>query len=245
MIFSFLSQSAITARSVVVLGSVDGSVALPSAAQTMRGVIGVADNAIASGSYGDVITGGIARCNATGTITRGDAVVVADTAGTVVALALGQAVSVQGVGIAMESAVTGDVVSVMIKPFTVANGVVLPFVAGVGGTTASAGVIQSTATDLLVVIAGDVPTLAPQIGIALTTEIAGATVYVVTSGITGMTDSGSGWTRGQMITTSATGLGKTAAPAGGTNCGIIGIALESATASQTKKIFVRPFMMQG
>ncbi len=133
----------------------------------------------------------------------------------------------------------------MVMPFVVQNGIVMPFVAGVGGTTAMAGVIQSTATDSLVVIAGDIPTLAPQIGISLTTQVAGDTVYVVTHGITLMTDSGAGWTRGQMITTNATGLGKTAAPAGGTNVAIIGTATQTATASQNKLVYVRPHMTQG
>lgn len=51
--------------------------------------------------------------------------------------------------------------------------------------------------------------------------------------------------RGDLITSDATGLGVTAAPAAGTNNRIIGVAMISGVAGDIIPVFLSPGMMQG
>jgi predicted RecA/RadA family phage recombinase len=245
--FPFLADAAILAGAVVCQGVADGSVKLPVAAEDyISRVIGVAANPIASGSVGDVITGGIAVCNAAGTITRGDLLCIAGVTGTVKAVALGTAVHCRVIGIAMESAVSGDKVAVMIGPYTLVNGILQAFVAGVGGTTAACACVISDASLMLAILPSGADPTTAVLGISVNTTLAGETAYVVTSGITLGKDSGSGYSVGaNLAIAGATGQLKTNGIGAGTNTWIVGQAMQTATASQSKLVRVTGFTLQG
>lgn len=234
---------------VLVQGASNDTIALPSAASSRSKVIGLAYQA-GSSSTNDAITivppGRVWPGIAAGTITRGDIVVVGGATGTVVSRTLATPPDASIVGVAMESAVSGSRVAILIGAtggFS-AGGTVLTMTAGVGGVTANAACMA--AADTAVLPGGASPTAA-LLGISLNTAAAGATCYVVISGSCVMTcGAGAGVTANDRLTVSgAGGLGLTAAPGAGTNCAIVGIALTTTLANGAITVAVMPSTIQG
>ena len=106
---SFVAPSAIGGRKLVTFGVADGEVVEATAVtDTLIGVaeqIGSRDN-----DRVDVVVGGICEVEAGGTITRGD-VLTANASGKAVTSSAG---TDRIVGIAMQSAVSGDVIDILI-----------------------------------------------------------------------------------------------------------------------------------
>ena len=109
----FAAGAAITAQSIVKLGAADNTVILCTAAPAQP--IGISDalGAAAAGDIVDVIMYGIASLKIAGTITRGGAV-MSNGSGLGIAHVVGATTPI--VGIALDSGVTGDVISVQLAP---------------------------------------------------------------------------------------------------------------------------------
>lgn len=232
---------------VLVQGASNDTCALPTAASSSAPILGLAYVAGLTSTGGQmtiVAPGAVWPAIAAGTITRGDVVVIGGATGTVVSATLATPPNATRVGVAMESAISGSRVAVLIGSTESFSGTVLKMVAGVGGTTANAIVIA--AADTAVLPGGASPTTAI-LGVALNTAAAGVTVYVVTSGSCVLTcGSGAGVTANDYITASgAGGLGLTAAPGGGTNCAVVGIALNTVAANGAITVSVCPSRIQG
>lgn len=232
---------------VLVQGAADDTCALPSAASSNAPLLGLAYTTgltTTGGQMTIVAPGGVWPAIAAGTIARGDVVVIGGATGTVVAASLTTPANATRVGIAMEAAISGSRVAVLIGSVPTFSGTVVPMLAGVGGVTANRVVMAAGAST--VVLPGGASPTAALIGVALNTAIAGATAYVVTSGTAVVTDSGSGVTANDYITAAGvTGLGLTAAPAGGTNCAVVGVALNTTAASGAITVSVSPGRIQG
>lgn len=113
---NFTTGAAVTKRRLVKFGSADFTVVQAAAATDL--IIGVASELSAdSGARVDVHVAGIAEVEAGGTITRG-AKVTADSDGKAVAAAPAAGVNNQIAGIAMVSASAGDIIDVLLAPFT-------------------------------------------------------------------------------------------------------------------------------
>lgn len=111
---TFTAGAAITKRRLVKIGSADGQVI--QAAGTTAAIIGVAAELdVDSGDRVDVHVVGIAEVEAGGTITRG-ALVTSDVNGKAVAAAPGAGVNAYVAGIALNSAVSGDIIPVQLAP---------------------------------------------------------------------------------------------------------------------------------
>ena len=106
--------SADVAKRLIVKLTADGTVAKATAATDS--IFGVADSSFdtLSGERLDVVLDGIAECVAGGNITRG-ALVTADSSGYAVAAAPSAGVNNRVLGIAMKTAVSGDIVDVLIR----------------------------------------------------------------------------------------------------------------------------------
>lgn len=243
---SLLCDSASVAEGAALFqGAANDSVKLPGAANSREKFIGLAYAAGSSSVNGSisVILNGVWAATASGAITRGDKVVVAAATGTVSAEALTTPPDATRIGIALESVADGERVSILIGTQPSGRGVVQAFVAD-GAIVASTIVVAAGASKAKVAAGAD-PTEGV-LGVALNSVADGAVVYVCTNGIATVTDSGSGVTFGDNIAVAgATGLGKTAAPAGGTNSMCVGTALATASASAAITVAVNPFMFQG
>lgn len=113
---SYKAGGAIAAALIVKFDSVDNQVVVAAAATDL--LIGVAANEnfdVASGETIDVVTSGVCRVKAGGSITRGG-LVTADAAGKAVAAAPAAGVNNRAIGIALASAASGDLVDVLIVP---------------------------------------------------------------------------------------------------------------------------------
>lgn len=232
---------------VLVQGASNDTCALPSAASTNAQILGlayVAGSTSTGGPMTIVGPGGVWPGIAAGTITRGDVLVVGGATGTVVAASLTTPANATRVGIALESATSGSRVAILIGNVPSFSGTVLAMTAGVGGTTANR-IVMAAGASTAVLPGGASPTAA-LLGVALNTATAGDTVYVVTSGTAVVVDSGAGVTANDYITAGGiTGVGLTAAPAGGTNCAVVGIALNTTAASGNITVAVSPSRIQG
>ncbi|MEM0953296.1 MAG: capsid cement protein [Pseudomonadota bacterium] len=106
---TFLAPAPVAGMKLVTFGAADGEVAAASAvSDTLIGVserIGSRDN-----NRVDVIVGGIAKVTAGGNITRGN-ILTTDASGNAVASSAG---TDRVVGIALQSAVAGDIIEVLI-----------------------------------------------------------------------------------------------------------------------------------
>lgn len=244
-VLSLLCDSAsVLEGAVLVQGASNDTCALPSAANTRSRVLGLAYVAGSSSANGpmSLVTNGVWPGIAGGSITRGDVLVVAGTTGTVQSASLSTPVDASVVGVAMESVSSGERVAILIGARQRFSGVVLPMTAS-GAITANTIVIAGNG---VAAAPGGANPTAPILGVALNTVADGATVYVCVSGYATVTDSGSGVTANARITAAGTsGLGSTAAPAGGTNCAIVGIALATTAASGSIPVFVAPSTVQG
>ena len=229
---------------VLVQGASNDTCALPAAANTRAPILGLAYVAGSTSANGpmSVVTNGVYAGIAGGTIARGDLLVVGGTTGTVTAASLSTPVDASIVGVAMESASSGERVALLIGANQRFSGVVLPFTAS-GSIAANTIVIAGNG---VAVAPGGASPTSPILGVALNTVTNGQTVYVVTSGYAGVTDSGSGVTANDRITASGTtGLGLTAAPSSGVNCAVVGIALATTVASALIPVAVMPSTTQG
>ena len=229
---------------VLVQGASNDTCALPSAANTRAQILGLAivsGNSTANGPI-TLATNGAYPGIAGGSITRGDLLVVAGATGTVQSASLSTPPDASIVGVALESASSGERVAILIGASQRFSGVVLPFTAS-GAITANTIVIAGNG---VATAPGGANPTAPVLGVALNTVADGATVYVCVSGRAAVTDSGSGVTANARITASGTGgLGVAAAPAGGTNVAIVGIALATTAASGSIPVLVAPSTYQG
>ena len=120
LIVPFTGQGTIPDGSLVVVGSADMSCTLPSGADPTSGVIGIAKRE-GGGSYSDgetvdVVTSGVGAGIAGATITRGQLVTAFGAAGTLKPAAPGAGVNDMVLGEAMESAVAGDRVGILVNP---------------------------------------------------------------------------------------------------------------------------------
>lgn len=229
---------------VLVQGASNDTCALPSAANTRAQILGLATvsgNSTANGPI-SLATNGIYPGIAGGSITRGDVLVVAGATGTVQSASLSTPVDASVVGVAMESASSGERVAILIGAKQRFSGVVLPFTAS-GSITANTIVIAGNG---VATAPGGASPTAPVLGVALNTVTNGQTVYVCVSGYATVTDSGSGVTANARITAAGTnGLGLAAAPSSGVNCAIVGIALATTAASGSIPVLVAPSTFQG
>ena len=229
---------------VLVQGASNDTCKLPSAASSREALLGLAYSAGSTSTGGPMTIVGLGAvwpAIAAGTITRGDRVVIGGATGTVVSESLTTPVDATRVGRALESAASGERVAVLIGNAPAFSGTVLKMTAS-GAITANT--IVKAGNGVAVASASASPTAA-LLGVALNTVADGGTVYVVTSGSAVVTDSGSGVTANDFITSNASALGLTAAPAGGTNCAIIGIALTTTAASGSITVSVTPSRIQG
>jgi hypothetical protein len=245
MLGMLCESSGVLAGAVLVQGSANDSVKLPTGANSAEKFVGIAyQNGLVSTTQPiPLVINGVWSATASGAITRGSRLVIGGALGTVSAETYSTPASATRIGIALESGSDGDVVAVLIGADT----------AGAFGT-----VIARTASGAIVgnriVIAGNSVVTYPAgasptgalLGVSLNSAADGETVYVCTSGVALVTDSGSGVTANDFITSGgATGLGLTAAPGAGTNCGVVGIALNTTAASGSIAVDVAPSRIQG
>ena len=245
-VVSMLCDSAsVAAGAVLVQGASNDTCALPGAANTRAKVIGIAYQAGSSSANSaiSVIVNGIWAAVAGGTITRGDVLVVGGTTGTVISASISTPADAAVVGLALESAVSGESVAVLIGDRPRSAGTVMVFTAN-GAITANRAVVASTGAK--VAMPGGADPTSGVIGVALAAAADGEPVYVMTHGYALVTDSGSGVTAGNNLAIAgATGTVKTAAPSTGANTFCVGTALTTTAASGSVPTLVRPFMMQG
>jgi len=108
-------------------------------------------------------------------------------------------------------------------------------------------VVQAAGADDTVALPGGAAPTTPLLGLLFQDQPATANLpaQVVTAGVfPGI--AGASITRGAELTAfDATGKVATAAPAAGTNVGIIGIALESASAGERVAILIKQYVKQG
>ena len=111
---NFIAETAVTRYRIVKFGSSDGNVVQAAAAtDAMIGVVAELD--AAGGERVDVHLAGLAEVEFGGTVTRG-ALVTADSQGRAVAAAPAAGVNNRVIGVAMVSAASGDIASVLIAP---------------------------------------------------------------------------------------------------------------------------------
>lgn len=245
-LLSMLCDSAsVVAGAVLVQGASNDTCALPSAANTRAKVIGIAYQAgsTSANSSISIVVNGVWAAVAAGTITRGDVLVVGGATGTVISASISTPADAAVVGLALESAVSGESVAVLLGERPMGNGTVMVFTAN-GAITANRIVVASTGAK--VAMPGGADPTSGVVGVALAAAADGAPVYVMTHGYTTVTDSGSGVTAGANLAVAGTsGVAKTAAPAGGTNTFCVGTALTTTAASGAIPVLVRPFSFQG
>lgn len=238
-------SASVAEGAVLVQGSVKDTAKLPSAANSREPMLGLcyeAFNSAAGSPVTIVAPGAVWPAIAAGAITLGDRVVIGGATGTVVAESGTTPVDATRVGIALENVSSGERVAVLIGSVPSFSGTVTKFTAS-GAIAANRIVIAGNGT---ATYPGGASPTGALLGVALNSVANGETVYVVTSGKAYVTDSGSGVTANDFITAGgATGLGLTAAPAGGTNCGVVGIALATTTASGSIPVMVSPSRIQG
>lgn len=111
---TFKAEAAVTANSIVKMGTVDGQVVL--AAGTTAPILGVSGDAALINARIEIMIAGIAKLKlGTGGITRG-AYVTSDAAGLGVAPGTTGGTNYDVAGIAMQSGSAGDIVDLLIGP---------------------------------------------------------------------------------------------------------------------------------
>lgn len=104
----------------LVVGSADNTCALPAGADpnpTSVNIIGLALTSLSAAGTLDVVTSGIWPGVAAASITRGQPLTIANVAGGLKPAAPGAGSNVACVGIALESASSGERFSVLVRPF--------------------------------------------------------------------------------------------------------------------------------
>lgn len=255
----FVADAAMTVGMFVVQGTADGHAKAP-LGYDRAGILGVAINPVSAAAVSasqnnvvEVARAGIVRCVASGTITRGDRLVIANTAGAVLSFD-GNQMSVpagaQFVGIALESVTDAQNVGVLLAIGAALDGrsTIRTMTAGTGGTTANCMVVGGTGGDAgKVILPGGAAPTSGIVGVALSTVLAGASVDVVVGGFA-LVKAGDAsiTTLGMALTAAgADGTAKLAAPAGGTNAAILGVSLAAIANTTNGPVYVCPSIMQG
>lgn len=239
-------SSGVLAGAALVQGTANDSVKLPSGANSRERFIGIAYEAgrLSTSQGISVVINGVWACTASGSITAGDRLVIASALGAVASESGTTPVDATRIGVALETVTDGQTVAVLIGADQPSfSGTVIKRTAG--GSVLANSLVIAAGSNTVIATAGASPTAAI-VGVALNAASSTETVYVVTSGLALVTDSGSGVTANDFITSGgATGLGLTAAPAGGTNCAVVGIALATTAASGLIPVSVCPGRIQG
>lgn len=244
-IITLIAEATISDGVVVVQGAADDKCKLP-AHVAEPAVLGIAKveggGTVATGLGVDVVTRGVWPAVAAGTITRGDRVAIANTSGGVKSANYGVNAS-RIVGIALESAVSGERVAVLVMVGAMTNLVIQRMTAG-AAIVANTAVKVGAADDKVITATTD-PT-SGLVGVALNAASAdGDIVYVCTHGVVPVVSQGN-TTRGNNLTIGDTAGGvKPASPATGANAQLLGVAMSSATAPATTNVLVNVCMMQG
>ncbi len=244
-VFSCDSANVVEGSAVVASTTNDQAVALPAAGEAM-GFVGLAlfAGSSSTGQQLQVVVGGAYLAVASGTINKGDYLVIADSTGKLKAWS-GASNAGAIVAQALESVTTGQRVYVKLFGGAPSMSLVQPFTAGTGGTTANCACVVGAADGAVVLPSGADP-VEGVVGIALNTAIATATVYVVTSGLATAKATAAGFTRGKNLAIgAAAGTLKDQAIGSGVNTMLVGTALGTAGANATAAILVRPSVMQG
>lgn len=115
------TESAVVDGDLVIVGSADNKCALPGGADPTTALLGVVmrpDGSTASiGDTVDVVVSGVYPCRAGGSITRKALLTSGGTGGTAITQTATSGVVVGVIGQALESASSGERVSVLINPF--------------------------------------------------------------------------------------------------------------------------------
>lgn len=116
LIKGFTAGAAISKRRIVKIGAADGKVIQAAAAtDALFGISDVLDKA--TDQTIDVLLDGIAELELAGTVARG-AQITSDSVGRGVAAAPATGVNNGVIGVAIQSGVSGDLIPVLIRPFT-------------------------------------------------------------------------------------------------------------------------------
>lgn len=246
-IITLVAEATIADGVVVVQGAADDKCKLPAhvAEPVILGIAKVeGGGSVVAGQGVDVVTQGVWPAVAAGTITRGDRVAIANTSGGVKSANYGVNAS-RIVGIALESAASGERVAVLVMLDAPSNLVVQRMTAG-AAIVANTAVKVGAADDKVITATTD-PT-SGLIGVALNAASAdGDIVYVCTHGVVPVIMQAN-VTRGNNITIGDnSGQVKPAAPSTGANAQLLGVATASGTAgsSATVNVLVNVCMMQG
>ena len=255
----FIADAAMTVGMFVVQGTADGHAKAP-LGYDRAGILGVAINPVSAGAVStsqnnvvEVARAGIVRCVASGTIGRGDRLVIANAAGAVLSFDNNQMTVPPGagfVGIALESVTDGQNIGVLLAIGAALDGrsTIRTFTAGTGGTTANSIVVGGTAGDAgKVVLPGGAAPTSGIVGVALQTVLAGASVDVVVAGFALVTAGDASITTVGMPLTAfgAAGTAKLAAPGAGTNAALLGVSLGAIANGTAGPVNVNPSIMQG
>lgn len=195
----------------------------------------------AAGLGVDVVTHGVHAAKASGAITRGDRVCIANAAGDV--KTAGYAVGASRVvGYALESASSGERVAVLVMPGAMPN-LRIEVLTAEGAITANTAVKVGTANNKVVPATAN--PVAGLVGVALHAAADGELVAVCTGGVVPVVTQAD-LTRGQNVTVGdAAGGVKPAAPSTGANAQLLGTAMASGTAPAATNVLVNVNMMQG
>lgn len=255
----FIADHSLTVGQVVIQGTADGHCTAPLGSDFV-GVLGVAISPVSASAVtnsqnnvSDICTRGIVRCVANGTITRGDRVVVATSAGDVSSYD-GNILTLPSyltrVGYALESVTTTQNVAILLDIGPVGMSLIGTYTAGTGGVTANMVCCFGTSGDAGKVIlpsGADLALSGKVAGIALATAIATATVKVLQFGYGIVSAGDSSLTSGGMplAIQAASGTVKLAAPGGGTNDFIVGYSNQAISTGTTGIALINPQIVQG
>lgn len=244
-IVTLTAEATITDGNVVLQGAADDKCKLPAGDATDVAVLGLAKveggGSVASGYPVDVVLDGVWPGKASGAITRGDRVAIANSAGAVKRANYGVALP-RIVGYALESAADGERVAVLVMPGAMPGLQIQQMVAD-GAVTANT-IVKAGSVDNSAATATANPT-SGVLGVALNTATDTNALYVCTHGVVPITTQGN-LARGNPVTVGdAAGGAKAAAPGAGTNAAIVGTAVAAATAPAQGNVLVAPSIMQG
>ena len=247
--FTVGSGGVTTGTPVVIDVTANRQVIAATVADQRQGIVGIALATVAATGTVSVVVDGPAVYTASGTITRGDLLTLGTT-GTLksytTASPLTTGINAMAIGYALDSLTNAQTGLVMVTPFQIPNGIVLPFVAGSGGVTANCAVVQDTTTNRQVVLPAAADPVKGVLGVALNTAIATAICFVQLHGVATILDSGAGMTRGDRVAIAGTnGQMKTWAIGAGTNSMMVGTAIDSIGAGLTGLAFINPCVAQG
>jgi hypothetical protein len=244
-IITLTAEATITDGNVVIQGAADDKCKLPAGTAADIAVLGLAKveggGSLASGQPLDVVIDGVWPAKASGAITRGDRVAIANSAGAVKTANYAVALPMI-VGYALESAADGERVAVLVMPRAMPGLQIQQMVAD-GAVTA--GTIVKVGTKDNSAATGTADPTSGVLGVALNTAADTGVLFVCTGGVVPVTTQGN-LSRGNPVTVGdAAGGAKAAAPAGGTNAALVGLAVAAATAPAACNVLVAPSIMQG